>query len=477
MTRPWFGNRSAKGFGGLGVLMLAAALAAAQTAPANGGSTAAPVQAGQRTDGQIEMDVVRALDAATQLKNDLITAATIQGQVTLSGTVSSQSSKNLAETIVKGVPGVTGVQDNLTVGNPQAAAQAQNLPDQNNEDIPQADQMPPQNEPMPYPENGQAGEPPAPGAPQSPAAPGEPYPAPQPYPGGQARPQYSPYPQQGQYGQPPYGQQGYGREQQPGYQQQPGYPQQPSYQMPAGPVTIPSGTLLQLRTSEPVDSKHAMPGTPVQFTVIQDVTAGGALAIPRGATVHGVVTNAVVNNGKGTLGGSDLLALTLTSLDLGGQTYPLQTDQFRVKGPSKAGRTVGHTVVGGLLGTIIGCAAGGEVGCAAGAGVGAAAGMGTSAATNGPSAWIPAEAQVTFHLNGPLTVNPVSPQEAARLAQGLNQGGPRLYRRGNGYYRPYPYGPYASPYYSGPYPYPMYYGYPPVFYRPYVMMGGMYYWR
>ena len=31
-------------------------------------------------------------------------------------------------------------------------------------------------------------------------------------------------------------------------------------------------------------------GTPVQFTVIQDVTLGGVLAIPRGATVHGVVT-------------------------------------------------------------------------------------------------------------------------------------------------------------------------------------------
>ncbi len=35
---------------------------------------------GQRTDGQIEMDVVHALDQSAALKNDLITAATIQGQ-------------------------------------------------------------------------------------------------------------------------------------------------------------------------------------------------------------------------------------------------------------------------------------------------------------------------------------------------------------------------------------------------------------
>jgi hypothetical protein len=77
---------------------------------------------------------------------------------------------------------------------------------------------------------------------------------------------------------------------------------------------------------------------------------------------------------------------------------------------------------------------------------------------------------VTFHLNAPLTVTPVNAQEAARLAQGLYAGGPSLYRRG--YY------PYGSPYYGSPYVgygYP--YAYPPVYYRPYYMAGGYYYWR
>ena len=470
MSRPWFNRLVLKGFASFGVLVFAAAMSTAQTASGSGSSETASAEAGQRTDGQIEMDVVKALDAATQLKNDLITAATIQGRVTLSGTVSSPASKTLAATIVKGVPGVTGVENNLTIGNPQATAEAQNLPtDQNSGEIPDEVQAPPQDESMPYPESGEAGVPPSPAeppeaypAPQPPQA----YPAPQPYPGGQQRPEYSPYPPpQGQYGQAPYGREPYGN------------PRQPAYRMPSGPVTIPAGTLLQVRTAEPIDSKHADAGTPVQFTVIQDITAGGALAIPRGATVHGVVTNAVVNNGKGRLGGSDELALTLTSLDLGGASYPLETDQFRVRGPSKAGRTAGSTIAGGLIGTIIGCAAGGEVGCAAGAGVGAAAGLGASAATNGPDAWIPAEALVSFHLDAPLTVNPVSEQEAARLAQGLYQGGPRLYQRSSPYFRPNPYGPYGAPYFSGPYPYPMYYGYPPVFYRPYYMMGGMYFWR
>ena len=85
-----------------GVAVLCAVVALAQDA----GAPAAPSQGqpaaqtqGPRTDGQIEMDVVHALDASQALKNDLITAATIQSEVTLSGTVSSEASKQLAESI------------------------------------------------------------------------------------------------------------------------------------------------------------------------------------------------------------------------------------------------------------------------------------------------------------------------------------------------------------------------------------------
>jgi hypothetical protein len=104
-----------------GMLVFCVAIAVAQDqAPA-----AAAVQAaGQRTDGQIEMDVVHALDASKALKKDLITAATIQGEVTLSGTVSSEASSELAESIVGHVSGVTAVHNNLKAGNPQAAQEA-----------------------------------------------------------------------------------------------------------------------------------------------------------------------------------------------------------------------------------------------------------------------------------------------------------------------------------------------------------------
>jgi hypothetical protein len=401
------------------------------------------------------MDVVHALDASKALKNDLITAATIQGEVTLSGTVSTDASSELAEAIVAHVAGVTKVNNNLKVGNPQdaQAAQApdpaaQQMADNQPDDAAQPPPSPadgpqpmPNQNPVPNQDQAQA---PAQAQNQDQGPPPPPYPP--------ARPQYAPpppYPPQRQYAQAPPP------------------PQGPTYEAPSGPVTIPQGTLLQLRTSEGLASKHAKDGEPVQFTVIRDVAVGGVLALPKGATVHGVVSE-VKKVGSGDLGGSSELALRLTSIDLGGQSYPLDSDQFKVKGPSKTGQTVGSAVGGGILGTIIGCAVGRGVGCAIGAGAGVAAGTAASAASSGPQVWIPAEALVTFHLNTPLTVNPVNAQEAARLAQGLYQGGPNLYRRG----------PYAYGYGGGPYAYAAYpYGYGPVYYRPYYMEGGYYYWR
>jgi BON domain-containing protein len=411
------------------------------------GQPAAPQ--GPRADGQIEMDVVHALDASAALKNDLITAATIQGEVTLSGTVSTEASKRLAESIAAHVNGVTKVNNNLKVGNPAADAQtSQPAPD--TQEMPDPDQSQAQQQ--------MAGLPPPGPAPDQGASP---------TPNESQAPAQAPYPQQqGAYPPPPPQRPQYQNPQYSQYPPQyPQAPQAPRYAPATGPVILPAGTLLQLRTSEPVDSKRAKDGEPVQFMVIQDVTMGGVLAIPRGAVVHGVVSEHK-NVGSGSMGGSSSLTLTLTSLDLGGRNYPLQSDQFKVKAPNKAGQTVGSALTGGVIGTIIGCAVGRGEGCAIGAGAGVAGGTALGAAEPGYRAWIPAEALVTFHLAAPVTVVPVGPQEAARLAQGLYPGGPALYRRA----------PYGSPYYGYGYG-PGYYAYPPPYYRPYFIVGGAYYWR
>ena len=306
-------------------------------APRRGSAQSQPAaQQGPRTDGQIEMDVVHALDASAALKNDLITAATIQREVTLSGTVSSDASKQLAESIAAHVNGVTKVHNNLTVGNPGPDAQ-------NMQPAPDAQEMPGPDQTQVQQQT--AGLPP-------------PGPAPdQTRPSRRIRRQRLIRSSRGLIRRHSRGRSTGARSTRNIRRSMPQAPPAPQYAPASGPVTLPAGTLLQLRTSEPVDSKRAKDGEPVQFMVIQDVTMGGALAIPRGAVVHGVIAEHK-NVGSGSMGGSSALALTLTSLDLGGRNYPLASDQFKVKAPNKAGQTVGSALTGGVIGTIIGCAVG-----------------------------------------------------------------------------------------------------------------------
>jgi len=373
--------------------------------------------AGQRTDGQIEMDVVHALDGAPALQQDWITAGTVQGEVTLSGTSASAANRQLAESIAGKVPGVTKVVNNLKVGDPQAASNGEGQPQ---------DQVQPDYTPQGSTAQGSTYD----NGPQ-PVQPGYPQPAPQP-------------------GYPP----------QPGYQPAPGggyYPQRPPQpqvaQVPEGPhepVDLAKGTLIKVRSSEPLDSKKAKVGTPVEFTVVRDVYSAGVLAVPRGATVRGEVIEV---KKAGALEGHAELALKLDTLELGGKSYALDSDSFEVKSPNKAGRTAGNAFGGAILGAIIGGAVGGGSGAAIGAGAGAVGGTAASAATPGPRVWIPAEALMDFHLNTPVTVTPVSSQEAMRLAANAPPPSqrPTLYRRG---YYPYGYPPPPPPppgYYYRPY--------------------------
>ncbi len=390
----------------------------------NSASAQSAAQQKARTDADIQSDVDSALTHDSILKGQQITSISINGTVRLSGTVQTNEQYQQAETVAGNVPGVSGIVNNIKVANP-------NSPEPANTQQATADTLAPgaeANVPPPPPDE----EPNAQSAPQTPSptysqtAP--PQSAPPAYNG--ARPPYQP--QQGGY-----------------------YPPQQSYNPPppSGPVTIPAGTLLRVRLAETLDTAHLKTGTFFQATAAADVYQNGVLAIPRGA----VLTGQVIESKKpGDLGGSAELRLQLDSVNLGGTVFPLASDVWSSKGPNKAGYTVGNTAGGAALGAIIGGLIGGGSGAAIGAGVGGVGGLAASSATNGPRLILPAEAQVDFHLTGPVTVQPVSWQEAQRLASSVPQQ-PRLVQRPYRppmYVAPYPYYPY--PY--GPYPY--YYGRP-----------------
>lgn len=67
-------------------------------------------------DADLERDVRQALSASTVLRNAVITPVSLHREVTLSGTVVDESSRELAEEITSQVPGVVAVHNNLTIG-------------------------------------------------------------------------------------------------------------------------------------------------------------------------------------------------------------------------------------------------------------------------------------------------------------------------------------------------------------------------
>ncbi len=367
-----------------------------------------------RADADIQSDVGYGLTHEATLKGQQITCTTANGIVTLSGTVQTNAQYQQAETVAGNVRGVTGVLNHIKVADPNSPIPPP-PPDTADTLAPGADSAQ-SNVPPPPPDI----------APNAQAAPDQAPPnqaPPQPYFG--ARPPYQP--QQGGNYPPP--QQGYYPPPQQGYNAPP----------PSGPVTIPTGTLLRVRLSETLDTAHLKSGTYFQATAANDVYQNGVLAIPRGAVLQGQV---IQSKNAGELGGSAQLQLQIDSVNLGGTVFPLSTDVWSNKGPNKAGYTAANTAGGAAIGAIIGGIIGRGAGAAIGAGIGGVGGLAASSATNGPRLILPVESQVDFHLTAPVTVQPVSWQEAQRLASSVPQQ-PRLVQR-----------PYPAPVYLAPYPYP-----------------------
>ena len=373
---------------------------------------ATPAKAAVMSDAQVEANVLKALASSQQLNDQNITTTTVYGVVTLAGSVPDESTRVLAETLASRAAGVTKVVDELTLGAPSGANQPQAAESGTNPNLQSDGTM------APGPQDNQQSVPPA----QSPAqvarhAPPPPY--------QNRQPNGSPYPP----AEPPYG------------AQQAGIP-----------VVIPSGAMVRVRINQGLDSKHAQPGNVFDATVLNDVVADGAVAIPRGAAIQGTVVD---SKASGALKGRGELSLQLTQVTLGGKVFPIVSDQWSSVGADKTLHTVNNAVALGAVGAIIGAVAGGGAGAAIGAGVGGAAGIGTSAASGGGQALIPPEAILTFHLTQPAQVATVSQAEMDRLGYGVPAGSqPRLVRRPPPAY----YGYYGPGYYARPYP--AYYPYP-----------------
>jgi len=362
-------------------------------------------------DAQIESNVLKALASAPQLSTQNIQSSTVYGTVTLTGNVHDETMRGTAENLVARAQGVTKVVDELVLGDtpPQPAGDQAN---QQGGQGGQADQnqAPPNGQPDGAP-NGQSmqdqdaqnGAPPQPG-------------------------------DQGDQGPPQ------GRQPMQNYGPPSGAPI-PGGQQAGIAVTVAPGSMLRVRINRGLDSNHIQAGAPFDGTVLTDVVAGGQVAIPRGATVSGVVVGA---KKAGTFKGQGELSLQINSVTLGGQVFPLTSDVWAQNGRDKTPGTVGTTVGTSAFGALLGAVAGGGVGAAIGAGAGAGVGLAGSAASPRGQIIIPPESVLVFSTAAPATVRTVSEQEIQRLSY---EAGPQ---QPNGPPRVRYYSPYYGYYYGPP---------------------------
>jgi hypothetical protein len=172
--------------------------------------------------------------------------------------------------------------------------------------------------------------------------------------------------------------------------------------------TIPSGTTLEVRNNQSIDSQTATTGQTYSGVIARDVAdSEGRVVIPRGSSATLIVRGAT---DQGRVQGQSELVLDLASVRVSGRTYRLETVDLVKKGAEGVGankRTGGFLGGGAALGGIIGAIVGGGKGAAIGALSGAGAGAGTQALTRGKAVRVPAETLLSFTLEAPIRVREV----------------------------------------------------------------------
>jgi BON domain len=170
-------------------------------------------------------------------------------------------------------------------------------------------------------------------------------------------------------------------------------------------VTIPAGTVITVRTVDPVDSSTNQSGDQFAATVESQIAENGQIIVPRYARARLQLVGA---RSAGHIKGQSEVELQLVSLAVNGKTYPVSTEVYQQAASSRGKQTAKRVGIGAAAGGIIGAIVGGGKGAAIGAGIGAGAGTGVQMATKGQAVKIPPETKLDFTLRAPLnvTLNP-----------------------------------------------------------------------
>ncbi len=171
------------------------------------------------------------------------------------------------------------------------------------------------------------------------------------------------------------------------------------------PIILPAGTVLAVRLTETLSSTGNQPGNTFLANLASPVVIGDKVIIPERANITGRVVEA--RNGR-RFSGRSALVIEVIHLDFNGKTYDLHSSQYSNQGASRNAYAAAAITAGTGVGTLMGHVLGRGKGAAIGSVLGAAAGTGVQAVTKPASAELPAESTVSFRLETPLQVIPLS---------------------------------------------------------------------
>jgi hypothetical protein len=345
-------------------------------------------------DAAVVTNIKAQMFSDAQLKGANLQVASSHGEVTLSGAVPSDAARLDAYKIAAQTPGVTKVNDQMTVDTSLATQTAQ------------AEQAPPE-QPAQTPQG-------------QPVAETAPSPAPAP-----VKPErhHKDHPAKHQ------AEAALAEQMQPAESTQQPAPTAPPPQVPAQPapapqpvvsnptplppppprqIEVPAGTTMTIRMIDDIDSSVNKPGEIFHASLDAPVVVGNDVVVPRGADVYVRLASASTS---GHMTGRSELHLELVKLEFQGQSYPLVSGTYSVTGSSRGKDTAKKVGAGAVLGTLLGAIAGGGKGAAIGAAAGAGAGGVYQEATHGKQVKVPSETKLDFQLEQPVTVT-VMPHSA-----------------------------------------------------------------
>lgn len=167
------------------------------------------------------------------------------------------------------------------------------------------------------------------------------------------------------------------------------------------PITVPAGTVISVVLDESLSSDRSRSGDAFNATVNENVTVNGKTVIPRHARAKGRVVDA---KPSGRLHSPARLELALTSVEIGGKSYDIDTSDNARVGRNHNKRNLAMIGGGTAAGALIGGLAGGGKGVLIGSAIGAGGGTAAAAATGKMDIHLPVETRLSFRLAQPLTV-------------------------------------------------------------------------